>query len=59
MISARPIVRRALLPLVGIALAVAAWEATVLGYQLPAIVLPNAFNPDCALTSLNVPFRSL
>ena len=49
MMSARPIVRRALLPIIGIALAVAAWEATVLGYQLPAIVLPS---PKAVVTAL-------
>ena len=54
MISARPIVRRALLPIVGIALAVAAWEATVLGYQLPAIVLPSPKAVVAALRELLV-----
>ena len=49
MMSERPIVRRALLPIIGIALAVAAWEATVLGYQLPAIVLPS---PKAVVTAL-------
>ena len=32
---------RAILPLAGVAIVIAAWEATVLGYRLPPIVLPS------------------
>jgi len=33
--------RRVLLPLVGVAMVLAVWEATVIAYALPAIVLPS------------------
>jgi ABC-type nitrate/sulfonate/bicarbonate transport system permease component len=33
--------RRVLLPLLGVALVLAAWEATVVGYGLPVVVLPS------------------
>ena len=43
--SARPApsmwTARIALPLLGVVVALAAWEATVLGYRLPAIVLPS------------------
>ena len=37
--STSRIVRRVLLPLLGVAIAVGLWEATVLGYQLPGLWL--------------------
>jgi ABC-type nitrate/sulfonate/bicarbonate transport system permease component len=50
--STKRIVRRALLPLLGVAIAVGLWEATVLGYQLPAIVLPSPKAVVAALREL-------
>jgi len=50
--AARAVVRRIVLPLIGVALAVAAWEATVLGYHLPAIVLPSPKAVVAALVEL-------
>ena len=50
--ATKRIARRALLPLVGAIIAVAVWEATVLGYQLPAIVLPSPKAVVAALREL-------
>jgi ABC-type nitrate/sulfonate/bicarbonate transport system permease component len=39
--KASPLVRRIVLPALGVIIAIAVWEATVRGYRLPAIVLPK------------------
>ena len=44
--------RRVLLPLVGVVLVLAAWEATVVAYALPAIVLPSPLAVLAALGEL-------
>jgi ABC-type nitrate/sulfonate/bicarbonate transport system permease component len=47
--SVRLIARRVVLPLVGVACVLAAWEATLFVYHLPAIVLPS---PWAVVTTL-------
>jgi ABC-type nitrate/sulfonate/bicarbonate transport system permease component len=47
--SVRLIARRVVLPLVGVACVLAAWEATLFVYRLPAIVLPS---PWAVVTTL-------
>jgi ABC-type nitrate/sulfonate/bicarbonate transport system permease component len=51
-IAAGHAVRRVALALIGVALAVGVWEATVIGYRLPAIVLPSPKAVVAALVEL-------
>jgi ABC-type nitrate/sulfonate/bicarbonate transport system permease component len=44
--------RRVLLPLVGVACVLAVWEATLLVYRLPAIVLPSPWSVATTLVDL-------
>lgn len=43
---------RVLLPFVGVLLLLAAWEATVLGYELPVVVLPSPWSVAATLVDL-------
>ena len=45
---------RVLLPLIGVALLLAAWEATVLFYELPVVVLPSPWAVAATLAELVV-----
>lgn len=47
------LVRRVMLPLLGVVITLVVWEATVLGYQLPAIVLPSPKAVIAALAELS------
>lgn len=48
----RVVARRILLPLVGVACVLAVWEATLLVYRLPAIVLPSPWSVATTLAEL-------
>lgn len=48
----RVVARRVLLPLVGVACVLAVWEATLLVYRLPAIVLPSPWSVATTLAEL-------
>jgi ABC-type nitrate/sulfonate/bicarbonate transport system permease component len=50
--GARVVTRRVVLPLVGVACVLAVWEATLLAYRLPPIVLPSPWSVATTLAEL-------
>ena len=50
--SVHLVAKRVLLPLVGVACVLAAWEATLIVYRLPAIVLPSPWSVAATLAEL-------